>query len=75
MCVFKVPPKNTFVYLSKITKTKFYECWRESHFFTGSDKLFFVTSNPEDEAEASLAAMFKFLAAKETDIVKPVNIR
>ncbi|XP_023341378.1 putative ATPase N2B isoform X3 [Eurytemora carolleeae] len=41
----------------------------------GSDKLFFVTSNPEDEAEASLTAMFKFLAAKETDTVKPVTIR
>lgn len=41
----------------------------------GSDKLFYVTSNPEDAAEDSMKAMFKVLAANETDVVKPVNIR
>jgi len=41
----------------------------------GADKLFFVTTNPEDQAEQALNGMFKFLAAKETDGVKPTTIR
>jgi len=41
----------------------------------GAEKLFFVTTNPEDEAEASLDGMFKFLAAQETDMVKETTIR
>jgi len=41
----------------------------------GADKLFFVTTNPEDNAEESLNGMFKFMAAKETDAVKEITIR
>jgi len=41
----------------------------------GADKLFFVTSNPEDQAQQALDGMFKFMAAKETDAVKETTIR
>jgi len=41
----------------------------------GADKLFFVTTNPEDQADEALKGMFKFLAAKETDAVKEITIR
>ena len=41
----------------------------------GSDKLFFNTRDPEDAAEESLNAIFKFMAAKETDDVRPITIR
>jgi protein AFG1 len=41
----------------------------------GADKLFFVTTNPEDQAEVALTGMFKFMAAKETDAVKEITIR
>ena len=41
----------------------------------GADKLFFVTTNPEDQAEEALNGMFKFLASKETDAVKEITIR
>ena len=34
-----------------------------------------MTERAEDEAETNLNAMFKFLAAKETDTVKPTTIR
>ncbi len=43
--------------------------------FVGADKLFFVTTNPEDQADEALKGMFKFLAAKETDAVKEITIR
>lgn len=41
----------------------------------GADKLFFVTSDPGDEAEAALNSMFKFMAAKENDTVRERTIR
>ena len=41
----------------------------------GADKLFFSTSDPNDEAEESLNAIFKFMAAKETDDIRPITIR
>ena len=41
----------------------------------GSDKLFFNTQDPEDAADESLNAIFKFMAAKETDDVRPITIR
>lgn len=41
----------------------------------GADKLFFVTTKPEDNAEEALNGMFKFMAAKETDAVKEITIR
>ena len=44
-------------------------------FLAGADKLFFVTTNPEDQADEALTGMFKFLAAKETDSVKGITIR
>jgi len=41
----------------------------------GADKLFFNTNNPEEDAEANLNAIFKFMAANETDDVKEMTIR
>lgn len=41
----------------------------------GADKLYFVTTNPEDQADEALNGMFKFLASKETDMVKEITIR
>jgi len=41
----------------------------------GADKLFFVTSNPEDQAEEALKATFKFMASKETGDVREITIR
>ena len=54
-----------------------WELTRDSEFcvFNLSEKLFFVTTNPEHEAAASLDGMFKFLAAQETDMVKETTIR
>ena len=41
----------------------------------GSDKLYFNINDPEEAAEESLNAIFKFMAAKETDDVRPITIR
>jgi len=41
----------------------------------GADKLYFNTSVPEEEAEDNLNGIFKFMAAKETDDVRPITIR
>ncbi len=44
----------------------------------GAEKLYFVTSGPEGDPEAARQAMegmFKFLAAKETDTVRPRQLR
>lgn len=41
----------------------------------GADKLFFNISDPEEDAEENLNAIFKFMAAKETDDVKEKTIR
>ena len=41
----------------------------------GADKLYFNTSVPEEEAEENLNGIFKFMAAKETDDVRPITIR
>jgi len=41
----------------------------------GADKLYFNTSDPNDEAEESINSIFKFMAAKETDDVRPITIR
>merc|ERR1719334_1888633 len=41
----------------------------------GSDKLFFVTSDPQEAAEDNLNSLFKFMASKETDRVGEVTIR
>lgn len=41
----------------------------------GADKLFFNTSNPEEQAEDSLNGLFKFMAAQETDRVGEMTIR
>jgi len=41
----------------------------------GADKLFFNKADPEEDAESNLNAIFKFMAAKETDDVKEMTIR
>jgi len=41
----------------------------------GADKLFFNKSDPEEDADGNLNAIFKFMAAKETDDVKEITIR
>ncbi len=44
----------------------------------GAEQLYFVTSGPEGDrvlAEESLNAMFKFMSAKETDMVRPRQLR
>jgi len=41
----------------------------------GADKLYFDKSDPEEDAEGNLNAIFKFMAAKETDDVKEMTIR
>jgi len=41
----------------------------------GADKLYFNKSDPEEDAETNLNAIFKFMAAKETDDVKEMTIR
>ena len=41
----------------------------------GADKLYFNTSIPEEEAEENMNGIFKFMAAKETDDVRPITIR
>jgi len=41
----------------------------------GADKLFFNLSDPEQEANANLDMIFKFMAAKETDSVREISIR
>eukprot|EP00090_Calanus_glacialis_P028033 TRINITY_DN4477_c0_g1_i1.p1 TRINITY_DN4477_c0_g1~~TRINITY_DN4477_c0_g1_i1.p1 ORF type:complete len:521 (-),score=161.76 TRINITY_DN4477_c0_g1_i1:150-1712(-) len=41
----------------------------------GADKLFFDKSDPDEDAEGNLNAIFKFMAANETDDVKEITIR
>ncbi len=42
----------------------------------GAEKLYFVTTGPDgDEAGRILNAMFKFMASKETDTVRPRQLR
>jgi len=41
----------------------------------GADKLFFVTTVAEDQAEEALKGTFKFMASKETGDVREITIR
>ena len=41
----------------------------------GADKLYFNTADPTEDADESMNAIFKFMAAKETDDVRPITIR
>lgn len=38
----------------------------------GSEKLYFLTTDPDEDADAALNVIFKFLSSKETDKVRIV---
>ena len=41
----------------------------------GSEKIYFDISDPETVGDKSMDAMFKFMASKETSLVRPMTVR